>query len=151
MKNLYLAFSVLLVAVSCKESKPTTKQPEAITTQVKPIKEQAPNSCDITGRIVEVLPPQNDAEDKIFRNHSSQAMVQVLSIKECGVDVQTLGINDTILMDFAFTLSPTKKLFPDLEKHNEGLNTGDEFSARFTQRLTIGNKHTYSIYNYTKL
>lgn len=147
MKSLYPIFLSLLVLSSCgyfQKSESTT------TPIIQDVKENTPNSCNIEGRVISVLPIKEEISDELCGQHPCEVKVKILKKADCGVDID-LEIEQIITINFAFSVDPTKKIKEVNNKDLPGLKAGDHFNANVSSRLTMGNNKTYTIYNYTKL
>ena len=147
MKNLYPIFLCLFFLTSCGNFQ---KSNNTSNLNIQEVKENTPNSCNIEGTIVSILPITEKNSIEFCAQHSCKAVVKILKKSDCGVDIN-LEIEQVITINFAFSLDPTKKIKEVNNKDLPGLKAGDHFNANVSSRLTMGNNKTYTVYNYTKL
>lgn len=147
MKNLYPIFLCLFFLTSCGNFQ---KSNNTSNLNIQEVKENTPNSCNIEGTIVSILPITEKNSIELCAQHSCKAVVKILKKSYCGVDIN-LEIEQVITINFAFSLDPTKKIKEVNNKDLPGLKPGDHFNANVSSRLTMGNNKTYTVYNYTKL
>jgi hypothetical protein len=110
-----------------------------------------PMSCSFEGKIIRILDERDADKTSPCHKNPCRAAVKVLSIGSCGQGV-TAGVNegDTVIMQFAYTLKASQKLFPKMVTHYPGLKKGNTFSANAEQRLRMGGKSEFIVYGYTK-
>jgi hypothetical protein len=107
-------------------------------------------SCIVDGRIVEILKPVDTDMNSVCSKHPCMAKVLIEDIHTCGSSV-SLPVNpgDTMEMHFTYTLSDTRKIFPDMKAHYPGLKKGKKFTATVEQRLAPGTDGHFVVTHYT--
>lgn len=112
-----------------------------------------PSHCRIIGEVVDIFPvkAQKGAKNPCEK-YPCQAKVKVLKTlgRGSGFNVP-LSKDKIILVKFAFTLEPTQKLFPQLNKALPGLKTGEKFQADVQGLDGLGEQAVnFTIFTYRK-
>jgi hypothetical protein len=113
----------------------------------------SPSSCLLQGRIIKVYQPPKAANKSLCSKYSCKAQVEVMNMEECGAGAANPpSVGDTIECYFAYTLAPTRKLFPRMKVHYPGLRKGERFSASVMQKQEMGGSTVrYAIFEYKRL
>lgn len=141
---------VILSLFSCKNN-----QGMAQTKQVLP-SNVAPSHCRIIGKVIEIQAIRASKNPtKPCEKQACRAKVQVTKILGYGSGFHSiLSLNSYITINFAFTLGPTKDLFPKLNQALPGLKQGDSFQGDISGgdggSEMDGGSQTFTIYTYLK-
>ena len=141
MSNKFLLVCLMFFYCSCKTAAENTGDSNA-TPATKP------GTCNIKGKIVEVLEPSSTDTGSICSKYPCKAKVKILELYGCGSAV-SLPVNngDVMEMSFAYTLHSTE-IIPGMKTHFPGLKKGSVFTANATQRLIMGKDGEFVIYDY---
>ncbi len=145
--KIFLVLTIVLLA-GCKSSEqsgsdtgPKVKAPDI-----------SPNFARIEGTIVSIDPEpvtkrQNDPRSKA----PGRARIKIDKVLGYGSAFPgIISSGKEIDVVFKYTLSPTKDLFENMEKHLPGLEVNSKFKADLECVEAMNNKLEYSIYQYTK-
>jgi len=141
------AFVLLTLAILFFHTQNSTAQ------MIAPPNNVPPSHCRIVGKIVEVLPVKTSKEaTQPCQKYACKAKVQVLKVLGIGSGFHSpLSLDKTILVKFAFTLQPTEKLFPELNKAMPGLTIGDKFQADVQALPSMGEQgSSFTVHTYKK-
>lgn len=113
--------------------------------------ERTPMSCRMEGAIVKVLKASDPDKKNLCSKHACRALVKIISVDACGPGVSLrYNSGDVVEMYFAYSLSNTRKLFPNMEVVYPGLKKGQHFTARIEQRLRPGGEGEFVVYGYRR-
>jgi len=108
-----------------------------------------PDNCKMIGEVVKVSTERTS--NGVCAENPCVATIKVVEILGYGSGFSTpLNIGQEITINFAFTLSPTNNLFPELNEPLEGLEEGDKFEALVIGSERMGEGKSYKIYAYKK-
>ncbi len=111
----------------------------------------APMTCRIEGKIVEVLKPADEDKGSICSRYPCRARVKILNVPSCGSSVTVpLNAGDTVTLRFTYSLNATAKLFPGMKAHYPGLRKGDSFSATAAQHLVMNSGGEFVVSAYVR-
>lgn len=145
MPKLPLILLLLPFSVSCQTKKMTGSAEAQLPAENKPM------TCQIEGKILEVLKPDKSETEGLCSRYPCRARVWILDVLSCGSSV-SLGLNagDTVTMRFAYTLHSTARLFPNMSVRYPGLKKGNVFLAKAEQRLAMGNAGSFVVTAYKR-
>jgi hypothetical protein len=110
----------------------------------------SPMSCNIKGKVIGVLKDKTGDPASVCGKYPCYATVRITDVMGCGSSVPLLlNTGDTVRMKFAYTLSPTAKVFPVTKTHLPGLKKGNSFMANVVQKLKRGSGVELVVYDYT--
>jgi len=113
--------------------------------------ESTPMSCRMEGAIVKVLKASDPDKKNLCSKHACRALVKIISVDACGPGVSLrYNSGDVVEMYFAYSLSNTRKLFPNMKVVYPGLKKGQHFTARIEQRLRPGGEGEFVVYGYRR-
>jgi hypothetical protein len=141
MKHILLYFSVVLL-ITCK-SKSFVNSSANTGEQVNT------SSCTIEATVINILKPAStDSTDVCFKN-PCKAIIHLDKINRCG-SATTLVPDEKgeLKVHFAYTLNPTKDLFPTMKTTYPGLKQGSHFTAAIEERQVLGYAPEYIIFSY---
>ena len=147
LSNKLTPLFLLVFTVSFLHSQNSTAQ------MIAPPNDVPPSHCRIVGKVVEILPVKTKKDaTQPCEKYACQAKIQVLKVLGMGSGFHTpLSLDKTVLIKFAFTLQPTQKLFPKLNKALPGLTTGDQFQADVQGLPSMGTQGlAFTIFTYQK-
>lgn len=141
---------VIFSLFSCKNNQGMAQTKHVLPSNV------APGHCRIIGKIVEIQAVQvSKNPTRPCEKQPCKAKVQVTKILGYGSGFHSiLSLNSYITINFAFTLGPTKNLFPKLNQALPGLKQGESFQGDISGadgggEMGAGSK-TFTIYTYHK-
>ncbi|MBS1584790.1 MAG: hypothetical protein JSS82_04525 [Bacteroidetes bacterium] len=113
--------------------------------------EATPMSCRTEGQIVRILKAGDPDKKNLCSKHACRALVKIISVDACGAGVSLrYNSGDVVEMYFAYSLSNTRKLFPNMKVVYPGLKKGQHFTARIEQRLRPGSDGVFVVYGYRR-
>ncbi len=134
-----------------KASNTAKSDDEAMAMQEGGPQMEGPVNSSILGTIVDFAElDQPVAETSPCSKHPCRALVHVQNVLRFGSNYHgQFNPGDTIPITFAFTMAPTKDLFPEFNQHLPGLQPGDSFQAELLERGGVENSYTVQMYDLT--
>ncbi|MCP4724434.1 MAG: hypothetical protein GY863_05345 [bacterium] len=123
----------------------TDKVPQVMPSRI------SPNHARIVGKIIRIHPELSENKDHPSSQAPSLADVRIEKLLGTGMAFPgSISEGKTVTVKFAFTLSPTKDLFPELKDHLPGLKINDRFQADMMGTDSRSGGVAYTIDGYTK-
>ena len=142
VKHYLFPFLFIAMFFACKSNAPVKPTPlsEAST---------SPNSCRIEATVIEILPiSSSDTADVCFR-YPCQARVHIDKIIQCGHSIALIADEqDEMILHFVYSLQATAETIPKLQPSYPGLKKGTRFVALVEQRIALGDKNRFLVYDY---
>lgn len=137
---------VMVLITSCATADITKNQQSMDNSRKASI---SSGQCRVIAKVISVQPISTSApKDSPCSKVPCKAVVMVEKVLGYGAGfTNPLTEGKETTLNFAFTLSSTKDLFPSLAEHLPGLSIGDTFTGNIEGTNTIGE---YKIYSYTK-
>jgi hypothetical protein len=116
---------LVFLASACMSSQKTSNPDTTGTLPACP-----PDGFVIEGKIIEIVKRYDPDSGAVCHSYPCYAKVGVLEVLERRNRYETgMETGDTLLLKFAFTLSPTRQIFRDMAGSYPGLAEGDVFQA----------------------
>lgn len=135
-----------LLFFSCKNTEKTAQHKEPIETENSAA--LASNEAVIIAKVVSIGEQRDESGP--CAKAPCYANIKIESISNRGSLFQLDDISNPLPVYFAFTLSATEGLFQGIKTNYPGLKINDKFEAKIQSRVALGDKFTYTIYDYTK-
>jgi hypothetical protein len=106
-------------------------------------------ACRIEGLVISETTVPGDDTTSLCAKYPCRARVKINRILGCGSSVSvSLNEQDTVTINFAYTLHNTKTLFPSIKKQYPGLKTGQKFTGDAIQHQQAGTDGAFTVYDY---
>lgn len=139
--SIALIFCTLLVSCTSKVAK-KNDEPTQTSNRISSF-----NSV-IKGKVVELTKPNTDFPlSSPCRTNPCKARIEILSIENKGQNYHDqFHVSDTLEIDFTYTLSPTRDIFPELNEHLPGLKKGEQLVAELFEHPDTDRPYRIKIY-----
>ncbi len=143
-----LTIFLLIIFVSCSSKETSDSTNEEMGAEIKIPK----GSTSIWGSIVSIDSSKLSVDkNSPCSKYPCWAEVKIEKVLGVGQGGPAVSVNDTIKVNFKFTLSETtEELIPNLDKRMPGLNINDKFEADLLNLASTNLEKLYSVYYYKK-